>query len=80
SQHELAIAYRRNGQTGEAIALLERVVKIWEPILTHYHPSRLLSQRDLADLYKANGQVEEAAALMAKIPEVTPDNLDGSLA
>lgn len=81
SQHELALAYRLTGQTEEAIALLEHVVKVRVTILTpHHHSSRLASQRALAELYRANGQVEEAVALMAKIQEITPDNLDGSLA
>jgi hypothetical protein len=46
SQHELACAYKANGQTKEAISLLEHVVAIWEKTLAEDHPSRLASQHE----------------------------------
>ena len=59
SQHELAGAYRANGQVDEAVELLEHVVKVKEK-LAEDHPSRLASQHALAGAYRANGQIDKA--------------------
>jgi hypothetical protein len=50
SQHELAGAYDDNGQTKEAVALLEHVDKVQETTLAATHPFRLLSERGLAHM------------------------------
>jgi Tfp pilus assembly protein PilF len=66
SQHQLAVAYRANGQIEEAVTLLEHVVKVKEK-LAEDHPSRLASQHALAMVYEANGQVEEAVTLLEHV-------------
>ncbi len=49
SQHNLAIAYQKNGQLLEAkaIKLLEHVVSVNKATLAEDHPARLISQRAL---------------------------------
>lgn len=47
SQHALAIAYRVNGQIGEAVELLKHVVTVRETALAEDHPDRLASQQVL---------------------------------
>ena len=69
SQHALAGAYKANGQVGEAVDLLEHVVKVQEK-LTEDHPSRLASQHELACSYEANGQVSEAVELLEYVVKV----------
>lgn len=69
SQHELAVAYLENGQSKEAIELLEQVVKI-RSTLMESHPDRLASQHALARAYKENGQVEKAIELMEYVVKV----------
>ena|SRR5687768_9997257 len=64
SQHELARAYRANGQVEEGVELLEHVVKVQETTLAENHPSRLASQHALAGAHQANGQVKEAVKLL----------------
>lgn len=54
SQHELARAYKANGQVKQAVELLEQVVKIQETTLAEDHPDRLASQQALANIYKKN--------------------------
>jgi hypothetical protein len=54
-QHNLAGAYRVNGQVKEAVLLLKRVVKIRKQTLIKDHPDRLASQYILAGAYRANG-------------------------
>ena len=46
SQHALAVAYRANGQIGEAVKMLEHVVVV-EDALAEEHPDRLASQQAL---------------------------------
>jgi hypothetical protein len=75
SQHELAIAYRANGQVKEAVSLLEQVVKIREQTLTEDHPSRLASQHELAGAYRANGQVKEAVSLLEQVVKIKEQTL-----
>lgn len=65
SQHELAGAYRANGQVGEAIELLKHVVKVQEK-LAEDHPYRLASQHTLAGAYRANGQVDDALGIESR--------------
>ncbi|PQE15930.1 Tetratricopeptide-like helical domain protein [Rutstroemia sp. NJR-2017a BVV2] len=69
SQHELALAYEKNGQIKEAIALLEHVVKIKEN-LAEDHRERLVSQHGLACAYGSNGQIKEAIALLEHIVKI----------
>ena len=45
SQHELAEAYRADGQVKEAVKLLEQVVAIEAKVLAEDHPDRLISQQ-----------------------------------
>jgi hypothetical protein len=51
SQHELARAYRADGQVHKAVALLEHVVSIKGRTLREDHPSRLVSVKVLNDMY-----------------------------
>ena len=66
SQHELAVAYRANGQVKEAMELLERVITI-EEVVAEDHPNRLASQHMLATAYRSNGQVKEAIELLERV-------------
>jgi cytochrome c-type biogenesis protein CcmH/NrfG len=66
----LARAYLANGQTKEAVALLELVVKVRETTLAVTHPDRLVSQHVLARAYLANGQTKEAVALLGHVVKV----------
>ena len=71
SQHELACAYRVNGQSQKAVQLLD---KMGETTLSEDHPDRLSSQHGLACAYKANGQIQKAVQLLEhviKIKETT---------
>ncbi|KAJ5022565.1 acyl transferase/acyl hydrolase/lysophospholipase [Bipolaris maydis] len=77
SQHELAGAYRANGQTKEAVELLKHVVKVRETTLAETHPNRLASQHvlaasqhELAGAYWANGQTKEAVELLEHVVKV----------
>jgi tetratricopeptide (TPR) repeat protein len=76
SQHELAIAYRANGQVGKAVGLLEHVVKVKQSSLVEDHPDRLASQHELAIVYRADGQVGKAVGLLEHVVKVR----EGSLA
>ena len=69
SQYQLAVAYRANGEIGEAIKLLKHVVEVQEK-LAEDHPSRLASQHVLAMAYQANGQIGEAIKLLKHVVEV----------
>jgi len=51
SQHELARAYRADGQVKKAVELRKHVVAVKAKVLRDDHPSRLVSQEVLADLY-----------------------------
>ena len=70
SQHELAVAYKANGQVAEAVELLEQVVKIEGTVLAKDHPDRLASQHALAVAYKANGQVAKAVELLEQVVKI----------
>ena len=70
SQHELAMAYRANGQIKEAVALLEQVAEIRETMQAEDHPDRLASQHALAIAYETNGQVAEAVALLEQVVKI----------
>ena len=50
SQHELADAYDDNGQTKEAVALLEHIIKVQETTLAATRPSCQLSERTLTHM------------------------------
>ncbi|PLB48766.1 kinesin light chain [Aspergillus steynii IBT 23096] len=68
SKHELAGAYRANGQIKEAVKLLEHhVITIESKVLAEDHPSRLASQHVLAGVYQANRQIKEAVKLLEHI-------------
>ena len=69
SQHELASAYRANGQVDKAVKLLEYVVNVEEK-LADDHPSRLTSQHELASAYGVNGQVDKAVKLLERVVNV----------
>lgn len=74
SQHELAMAYRENGQINEALELLEHVVKVKKK-LAEDHPDRLASQYELATTYRANGQVDKAVELLEYIVKIKEEKL-----
>ncbi|KAH6658445.1 hypothetical protein BKA67DRAFT_214414 [Truncatella angustata] len=74
SQHELAIAYKANGQVKEAVWLLKQVVKI-ESAMAEDGPSRFVSQHILAVAYQANGQVKEAVALLEQVIKIRSQTL-----
>ena len=69
SQHELASAYRSNGQISEAIKLLEYIVKIEEK-LAEDDPSRVASQHALAVAYQSNGQNSEATNILENVVKI----------
>ncbi|KAF2628864.1 kinesin light chain, partial [Macroventuria anomochaeta] len=75
TQHELAIAYRADGQVQKAIELLERVVEVEEKTLLPEHPDRLASQHALAMAYRADGQVQKAVELLEAVVEVEEKTL-----
>lgn len=63
-----------DGSIGDAVTLLEHVVKIQETILKEDHADRLASQHELAGAYLANGQIQYAVELLEhiiKIREIT---------
>ena len=74
SQHELAGAYRANGQIKKAIDLLEYVINV-ERKLAEDHPDRLASQHELARAYLENGQIEKAVDLLELVVKIREDNL-----
>ncbi|KAI0412396.1 hypothetical protein F5X98DRAFT_379817 [Xylaria grammica] len=69
SQHEVALAYQKNGQVVEAVKLLEHVVSIRQA-LAEDHPDRLASQHVLAMAYQENGQVVEAIKLLEHVVSI----------
>ncbi|KAI9669728.1 MAG: hypothetical protein M1831_007424 [Alyxoria varia] len=75
SQHELATAYRENGQIDEAVELFERIVKVKEKLLAKDDRSRLTSQQGLGITYRANGQIDEAVDLLEHIVQVQEKGL-----
>ncbi|CAN9209820.1 unnamed protein product [Alternaria alternata] len=75
SQHELAGAYRADGQVHKAVRLLEHVVEVREKTLAAEHPSRLTSQHALAGAYRADGQVHKAVRLLEHVVEVREKTL-----
>ena len=78
SQHELAVAYKADGQVSKAVRLLEQVVVIQEKVLKEDHPSRLLtSQHELAVAYKADGQVSKAVRLLEQVVVIQEKVLEG---
>jgi tetratricopeptide (TPR) repeat protein len=70
SQHELAGAYRADGQVKKAVELLEHVVAVREKVLAEEHPDRLASQHALAGAYEADGQVKKAVELLEHVVAV----------
>ncbi|KAH8595392.1 kinesin light chain [Bisporella sp. PMI_857] len=75
SQHELAGAYRANGEVTEAVKLLERIVTVKAEVLAENHFSRLASQHELAGAYRANGQVTEAVKLLERVVAIEAEVL-----
>lgn len=69
SQRELAIAYQRNGQIGQAMTLLKHIIKVEEK-LAEDHPKRLTSQYELATAYRENGQISQAIILLEYIIKI----------
>jgi tetratricopeptide (TPR) repeat protein len=69
SQHELAGAYRANGQISKAVEMLEHVVKV-EGKLAEDHPDRLASQHALAGAYQDNGQISRAVETLEHVVKV----------
>ncbi|RBR16165.1 hypothetical protein FVER53590_13503 [Fusarium verticillioides] len=62
-EHQLAIAYYYNGQTKQAIELLEHVVAM-RTDLAENDPVRLASQHALASAYMVDGRAKEAIELL----------------
>lgn len=69
SQHDLAVAYIRNGQVDKAIQLLEHVVKVQERLPPN-HPNKLSAQHELAVSYRKNGQISESIQLLEYISRI----------
>ncbi|KAJ4293464.1 hypothetical protein N0V90_008747 [Kalmusia sp. IMI 367209] len=76
SQHDLANAYKDNGQVKKAVLLLEHVVKIQEATLKEIDPKRLASQHALACAYDEAGQTEKAIALLEYVVKVKGNILE----
>ena len=53
SQHELARAYKADGQVSKAVKLLKHVVNK-KKVLKEDYPSQLISQHELAIVYQAD--------------------------
>jgi tetratricopeptide (TPR) repeat protein len=75
SQHELAGAYRADGQVQKAVELLEHVVAVREKTQAEEHPDRLASQHELAGAYEADGQVRKAVELLEHVVAVQEKTL-----
>ena len=60
AQHQLAVAYRRDGQVQKAVGLLEAVAEVRKKPLQPDHPSRLASQQALAMADEVAGQLQKA--------------------
>ena len=69
TEHDLAVAYQQNGQLGEAIDLLEHIIKVQEKLVED-HPDRLTSQHELARAYTDNNQIKEAVDLLEHVVRV----------
>ncbi|KAJ5387336.1 hypothetical protein N7509_009877 [Penicillium cosmopolitanum] len=70
AQHNLAVAYRKNGQTQKAIGLLEHVVTVRKKILPELDPYLLGSQYDLAVMYRTCDRVHKAVQLLEHVMAV----------
>ena len=69
SEQVLATACVDNGQTQEAIEILERLVKIRKtPKMGNYNPQ--VSEHHLARAYRGNGQIQEAIKLWEHVAEI----------
>ena len=75
SQHDLAIAYRENGQSDEALQLFEYIGKINERRLAPDHPDRLTSQHGLARSYLEDGQIDKAIQLFEYVIKLREKSL-----
>lgn len=69
-QRSLAIMYKANGQTKEAVELLERVLEHQPNIPGPPHAGRLALRQELASAYQSVGQIEKAAALLEHIAKI----------
>jgi tetratricopeptide (TPR) repeat protein len=78
SQHSLALAYTENGQTEEAVELLEHVVEVEGKLLAEKHPGRLASQHELAGAYLKDGQVQKAVELLEHVVRVQEALAEGN--
>ncbi|RMZ75712.1 hypothetical protein DV738_g5332, partial [Chaetothyriales sp. CBS 135597] len=75
SLHEMEVGYQVNRQVKEAVALLERVAKMWEQTLTESHLDQLASQHALSGVSEVDGQVKEALALLHRVVEIPEQTL-----
>lgn len=75
SEHLLGTSYLRNGQTKEAIKLLEHVVKIKEDVVPETHRSLLNTQYELSIGYHHDGQIEASIKLMEHVVKMGVDTL-----
>lgn len=69
AQHDLASAYRVDGQIDKAIKLLKHIVEIREKLAEDHH-DRLNSQNELALTYQANGQTDKTVKLLKQIVKI----------
>ncbi|KAF2994669.1 hypothetical protein E8E13_001284 [Curvularia kusanoi] len=67
AQHLLASSYQDNGQTKQALRLLETVVEVENKTLKADDPNRLASQHELARAYLTDGQTNKAVALLEAV-------------
>ena len=74
SQHGLAVAYRRNGQTDKALQLFEHIVKVRERLAEDDH-AKLLSQHELALSYDQNGRISEAIQIFEHVVKIRETSL-----
>lgn len=77
AEHELAMALSDEGETQEAIELLENVVDSEKRDLPADSPEQLAPQRALAIAYLENGQIEKATLRLEQLAQIEAMTLDG---
>lgn len=75
AQHSLALALKYDGQTKEAIMLLEKVVMIRQRLLSEDNGARLASQQLLATAYLQDGQIAEATCQLEDLARIYAQTL-----
>ncbi|KAF5572479.1 kinesin light chain [Fusarium pseudoanthophilum] len=73
-EHQLGLAYSHNGQTKQAIELLEHVVAMRADLAENDH-DWLASQHVLALAYEADGQIKQAIEMLERVVAVEAETL-----